>query len=103
MTDIKTVTVKLGDEDVVLTPSSAAAAAVSRQFGGVSAAFDRIARIEIDAMTFVIAAGTGKHDAKSLKEIGSKVFDAGLVSLISPLSEFVGLLMSGGRATVDAT
>ena len=96
------VTVKLGEDDVVLAPSANAAALISRQFGGFNAAFEAVGRFDIDALAFIVALGSGgKTDVAGLKAMTGRVYDAGIVSLVPPVAQYLRILLSGGRDQAD--
>lgn len=96
-----TVTLRLGEEDVVLTPSLPAAQAINRQFGGFTGAFARVSAADLDALTFIVAHGLGKADAAAQKDLASRIYATGIVTLAGPVSRFVGLLLNGGRAEAE--
>lgn len=69
---------------------------VSAYFGNFVNANERVARVEQEAMTRVIAAGLGKTPA----EIEEQVYEAGLLNLSAPVKKWLDLLANGGREYV---
>ena len=72
---------------------------VSAYFGNFVNANERVARVEQEAMTRVIAAGLGKPPA----EIEESVYEAGLLNLSAPVKKWLDLLANGGREYVPPT
>lgn len=101
MSEAGTVTIKLGEEELMLKPSLAAAQNVSRYCEGYTKAFAMVGAVDFDAITFIVAEGVGKHDAAGRKEIAAKIYDAGMVSLAGPVSQFLSLLVNGGKPADD--
>jgi hypothetical protein len=97
MSDSDTVTIRLGEEEAVLTPSLAAAQAVNRRFGGFTAAYERVARADFDDIAFIVAQGVGRVGPVGLRETAEKVYAAGIVTLAGPVSQYLSLLLNGGR------
>jgi hypothetical protein len=90
---------KLGGETVVLTANLFAGRAICRHFGGVQAALNRVAAGDIEAFIVIVRAGLGiKADADAkAQDIDERVFRGGILSLTSPLTEFLLSVANGGR------
>lgn len=101
MSEPGTVTIKLGEEEVVLTPSLVVAQAVSRYCEGYTEAFRKVGAVDLDAITFIVAEGMGKSDARSRKEVANRIYEAGVVNLAGPVSQFLSLLVNGGKPAAD--
>lgn len=87
------VEVNLDGEPVLLRFTLDASKKVSRHFGSFSAANERLATIDQDAITFVVAAALGKP----VKDVEEAVFKAGLLDLYEPIKVYVNWLANGGR------
>jgi hypothetical protein len=89
--------ITLGDRTETLRPTAKAARLVN-SLGGFGEAMRRLASFDLDAAILITAAGLDRKP----KDIEDAVFDAGLMNLVGPLSEFIGLLVNGGRSVDDA-
>lgn len=69
---------------------------VCAYFGNFVNANERVAMVEQEAMTRVIAAGLGKTP----KEVEEQVYEAGLLNLAAPVKKWLDLLANGGREYV---
>lgn len=90
---------KLGGETVTLTANLFAGRAICRHFGGVQAALNRVAAGDIEAFIAIVRAGLGiatEAEAK-VQNIDERVFRGGILSLTSPLTEFLLSVANGGR------
>lgn len=72
---------------------------VCAYFGNFVAANERVAMVEQEAMTRVIAAGLGQKPA----DIEEQVYAAGLLNLAAPVKKWLDLLANGGREYVPQT
>ncbi|MGF7160127.1 hypothetical protein FHS85_001750 [Rhodoligotrophos appendicifer] len=95
-----TVEITLADEVLVLRPTLEAAMLVDSRFGGYSAAFQSLLGHSLDAMVGIVAAGSGKSINTALRE---KVYAKGVRNLVAPLSQYLTLLLNGGRRPEDET
>lgn len=87
------VTITLDGKPVVLKCTLGAAMVVDQNVGGVIAAFRAVSGGNITAMGAIIAAGSGMDEASAREA----VFRTGVGDLIDGVTEFVGMLASGGR------
>lgn len=92
------VRISLDGKDLVLRSSLRAARAVSADQDGFVGALQRLARFDFDAFVSIIAVGIGK-DASDIEDA---VYEAGLETLVDPVSKYVGYLMRGGREAKKA-
>lgn len=83
-----------------LRPSLAAAQTLSRAFGGLSPLLDRLRNADLDAYVAVVVQGAGleRRDAKAMPEA---IWSHGVQSLMNPCTEFVLILVNGGRPLDD--
>lgn len=81
-----------------LTPTLRAARSVNA-LGGFAEVLRRLAGFDFDAFVAVVAAGAGKKAS----EVEDAVYEAGLPSLVEPLSQFVESLANGGKPIKPAT
>lgn len=91
------VEITLNGRKEVLRCSPRAARAVNG-LGSFATAFQRIGAFDFDAYVTVMAAGLGKKPS----DIEDAVYQNGMPDLVEPLSEFVSLLMNGGRPRAPA-
>ena len=56
--------------------------------------------MDLDAYAAVMRYGLQIPD-KEAKDLPAKVYDAGIIELMAPLTEYVMLLLRGGRAESD--
>lgn len=87
------VEVTLAGKPAVLRSTLRAAKTVDAKCGGFQSAYSRLAAFNMEAYAIVVAAGLGKQP----HEVEDAVYQTGMTDLIGPLSEFVTLLMNGGR------
>ena len=87
------VEIVLDGEPVMLRFTLGASKKVNGHFGHFAAANQRLANIDQDAITFVVAAGLGK----SVKDVEDAVFKAGFLDLYEPVKVYVNWLANGGR------
>ena len=90
--------ITLDGEAVVLRPTLEAAMLVDSRFGGYSAAYQSLLGHSLDATVAILAAGAGKSINTTLRE---KVYAKGVRNLVAPLSQFLTLLLNGGRKPED--
>lgn len=91
------VEITLGDAKATLRCTVRAAKEVDVFFGDYSTAFRKLIAYNFAAYVAIVAAGLGK----SHKEVEDSVFQTGLIDLVKPLSEYLGLLSNGGRKPSD--
>lgn len=90
------VEISLSGMRVVLKPTLQAATVLSRKWGGLQKLIIALGGYELDAYVdcIVVAGGVTEKGKAALPE---RVFSHGIVNLIGPLTQFVGLLANGGR------
>ncbi|WP_163265600.1 hypothetical protein [Chelativorans alearense] len=101
MNEVETVKIKIGEEELTLTPSPKAMSKVSQAFGGILNAVDRVQRFDTDAIAFAIAAGADLAEAER-EALPRRIFATGITELLVPTVRFLGLLASGGRRSKPA-
>lgn len=90
------ITLKGWGRPLVLVPSIDAGRKISRRYGGLTPAVQRVGFFDFDAYVHIIAAGAQVTDA-GMERLETAVFDTGLIGLAAPLTKFLTLLGSGGR------
>ncbi len=98
--DYDTVTIDLGDKTYVLTPTLRAATNLTRYFGNFSIAFNRLGALDFDAVVSVIREGISS-DGADAKRLPERIFQHGITGLVGPCSEYISLLLNGGRKPDD--
>lgn len=94
--------IELGDEMITLKPTLAAMQKIDRVFGSVRDASERVAKLSLDALVAIIAAGANL-DSQSAKELPERVFQAGVLNVAGPVSDYLIALMNptGRKAEGD--
>lgn len=84
---------------VVLTSNLLACKLLSRHFGGVQPAMTRVAAGDIEAFILVVRAGLGiANDAEArARDVDERVFRTGILTLTSPLTDFLINTANGGK------
>jgi len=82
------------DEVVTLIPSLRAFIKISNRFGGLRNALQSLANMDIDSVAFIIAAGTGGTDTKTMDALKERIFTAGIVKVMPKVTEYLVLLMN---------
>lgn len=90
------IAILLGNEEVFLVPSLKATKAISRHFGGLIPALDRIDKLDLEAAATIVAEGTGR----AADQVIAGVFETGFDELGAPLSRFLEALANGGKVPV---
>lgn len=85
--------IDLGGETITLQPTLAALQKIDRAFGSLREASERVANLSLDALVTIIAAGAGL-DAQAAKALPERVFRAGILNLVGPVSEYLLVLMN---------
>jgi hypothetical protein len=98
------ITIDLGDKRFELKPTYKAAQTISKNYGGLMGALQRLGRLELEVVHDVVCAGLGPEvvsTAKQRDEIGEMIYAAGLTDDTAGIAEkcvrYVMLLMRGGR------
>lgn len=95
------VSISLNGEIVVLKPSINAWRSISRQYGGMIPASQKLQSFDIDAMVFVIQTGA-QLSGDAARNLDRRVYENGIAELLRPLIEYLNLLGNGGRPPSDA-
>lgn len=88
-----TVKLILDGEEVELRPTPHAAIAISRRADGLVPALERVAKYDEDLIAGIIALGLGADPDL----IEAKIARTGVAELVEPVTEFIYLLIGGGR------
>jgi hypothetical protein len=98
MPNVSNVTIKLGNEEIVLKPSMQVARIVSRQFNGFANARAALVAENFDAVAFIIRHGSGMRDREA-RDLDDKIFEQGLLNgdLLMQLINFVAMLGNRGQ------
>lgn len=102
--DHATVELDLDGEIYELRPTLQAMRTISRHFGGIRAAMERIGGLDFDALSTVIAAGSGiKGRGKDRDRMEEALFGTGVAQATGPVAEYLsGLLDPTGRESDDS-
>lgn len=94
----------LGQESIELKPTVYAMQQISRTFGGLQGAIEKISALDINVIHEIIVLGAGNayNNAKSRQALLEKIFAAGLAGpgtdeVAERAIEYVSSLMRGGR------
>lgn len=96
-----------GGEEVILKPSWGAAQAISRQFGGIQGAVERVVRMDMDATVQVVLFGLGynigtkKAPADLAERIWKTGFTDGTGSVGEKTVQYLHILANGGKSLPD--
>lgn len=93
------VKINLDGEEVVLLATVQAAMSISKIYKGIAPVTRALTEYDLDAFALVIRSGANLKDSHEV--VMQKAFDTGLVPLVAPLSEYIGLLLNGGRSFAD--
>lgn len=100
MMNTPVVPLSLSPSDTVeLRPTLAAMMAVCSVCGGVQPALQKVMAMDISTIAAVIAAGSGRKMTETLVEA---VYQAGIITLIEPVSEYLLLLRNGGKVAANS-
>jgi hypothetical protein len=87
--------ITIAGQEMTLRSSLLAAKTINTHFGSFGEAYQQIAKLNLAAYVAVIATGIG---AKGMpKDLDEQVFQTGLPTLVEPLTEYLNLLVNGGR------
>jgi hypothetical protein len=90
-----TVKVFLDGELVELVPTRFALEKLSNKYQNMNAVIEQLISHSFSVMTDIIFFGTGgKADLEKTKDA---VFDAGVVNLLQPLTDYIMILMNNGK------
>lgn len=91
------------DDSIVLTANLRAAKAISRHFGGFQAALNKMAAGDLEAFIAVVRFGVGEINEHAARRLEERVFQAGVLRLTAPLTEFVLICANGGKSLTETT
>lgn len=98
--EIELVTITLGDDEFTLVPSAKAMSKISKAFSGVYNAVDAVQRLNVEAISLIIATGAGLSD-EARDALPAKIFTNGVLELMPLVVRFLSLLMTGGKRVVS--
>lgn len=81
------------DETVTLKPTLKAMQQIDRRFGSIRHAIEQVAGLSLDSLSFVVQAGSGMGQ-KEAKDLPEQVFQAGIVNVAGPVSEYLAMLLN---------
>jgi len=96
------VTLQTANETYKLAYNIKAIRQISREFGGVRTAVDRVQRFDFDAMRYVIVEGASL-DKGQAKALDKEIEATGLVELVEPVVRYLTLLFTGRHPDFDDT
>jgi hypothetical protein len=95
------VEITLCGQSFTMKPTLNAGLSISRQAGGIRAAMDRVAAMDLDTVITVIRLGVGPEQSKSVKNFDQLVFENGLTDadggLLGKCMEYLANLARGGK------
>lgn len=83
-----------------LSPTLYAATRISKAFGGFQPALNRVTAGDFEAISTVIRFGLGVPDGDA-NGFDEKVYQAGVLRLTAPATEYLLMLANGGRPLDD--
>lgn len=88
--------ITLAGSPATLRPTLGAGIAINQMFGNFQEAHRRVAALDLEATSFIVAKGIGARDS-DLKAVTEKVFATGLQELRLPVMRYIGILSNGGK------
>jgi len=88
--------IELDGKQLQMVPTLAACLAISRIAGGLHAAVQRCAQLDMDTICAVIQAGLNLNPNQA-KMLPGAAFNAGLMTLSAPCIDFINVVANGGR------
>lgn len=97
-------TIFLGDDEtpVELKANALAAKGISRHFGGLADASQKVNAYDFAAMTAVMNIAAGRS-GKAAQPTEEQIFDAGILLVGPLLIQYLGFLSGGGKLPKDKT
>ena len=89
------INLELNEKKYPLVASYQACRDISREFGGLRPALERVAQMDMTAAAFIIQVGS----SAKLSEVESDLFANGLLTVGEQLARYLDLLANGGRAS----
>ncbi len=83
-----TVTVSLGDEEFVLSPTLKAVRAIESRFGGLRGASQAITALSVEGCAIILVAGAGL-DEKAAKAVPEKIWLHGVLDASQQLNAYL--------------
>jgi hypothetical protein len=87
----------LPGESYFLVPTLGAMRKIDRQFGDISTAIERVAKLNFAAIVAVAKIGADVRDEAATKKLEQRLYERGVGSAAAPLVEYLGVLANGGR------
>ncbi|MFX4223533.1 MAG: hypothetical protein ACMVO3_22675 [Thalassobaculum sp.] len=85
-------------ETVYLKPTIGATRKISRHFGDIQSAFQKVLARNFDAICFIVFEGLQvSDDKKAAGRIEERIFRTGIVDVSPKVIEYIGVLQNGGR------
>lgn len=104
------VALKLEDgEELILKPSWGAAQAISRNWGGISGAVERVVRMDMDVTVQVLLFGLGYNlgTRKAPADLAERIWKTGFTDTTGAIGEitvrYLHILANGGKPLPDDT
>jgi len=91
--DFGCVEVELNGETLTMKPTLRAYEKIDRKFGALNAAIQPLGSFNMEAITFVIAAGLGIGQ-KETDDLKSKIFERGVSNVATAAIKYITLLMN---------
>ncbi len=94
------VKLKLGPDEIILRPTPHALRTVLNDFGGVRPLYGKLYNIEYEAVFGIIKAGAVNENGDPMsndKALEENIYLAGISDLVEPCTEYLELLINGGR------
>ena len=98
MTD--TTKIKVDGNELELVPTLAALECLNKKYGDFANVLNGINSLNFDTYIDVIYVGVKKQlpsNEKERKETAQEIFNTGIVDLLAPVTEYIMLLLNGGR------
>jgi hypothetical protein len=90
-----TFTLNLAGESVTLTVNAEGMVRVSRAFGGLIPAIDRVKAVDLDAMGVVVHVALGRPDGKSLQKTITAVAKSDVAEVTGACLDYVTRCLNG--------
>ena len=95
-----TVSIELEGKTFELKPTLGALEALSKKYENFQSVYTRLGSMNLEVYTDVVYAGVkGKlpPNDKERQETNAEIYNAGIITLMPSLIEFMGLLLNGGK------
>ena len=95
MTD--TVKILLDGEDIELIPTRGALESLSNKYGNMNNVTEQLVSNNFSVMSDLIYYGVDQNKRPDLNKTKDAVYKEGVINLLEPLSDYLMLLMNGGK------